>query len=101
MPANLENSAVAMGLEKISFHSNPKERQCHRMFKLSHRIALISHASKVMLKILQARLQQYMNPELPMFKLVLEKAEEPEVKLPTTAGSWKKQESSRKTSISA
>ena len=64
-------------------------------------IALISHASKVMLKILQARLQQYMNCELPMFELVLEKAEEPEIKLPTSAGSWKKQESSRKTSISA
>ena len=47
-------------------------------------IALISHASKVMLKILQARLQQYVNRELPlMFKLVLEKAEEPEIKLPT------------------
>ena len=64
-------------------------------------IALISHASKVMLKILQARLQQYVNPELLMFKLVLEKAEEPEIKLPTSAGSSKKQESSRKTSISA
>ena len=64
-------------------------------------ITLISHAGKVMLKILQARLQQYMNPELPMFKLVLEKAEEPEIKLPTPARSWKKQESSRKTSISA
>ena len=64
-------------------------------------IVLISHASKVMLKILQARLQQYVNHEVPMFKLVLEKAEEPEIKLPTSAGSWKKQESSRKTSISA
>ena len=55
MPANLENSAAATELEKVSFHSNPKERQCHRMFKLSHRIALISHASKVMLKIFQAK----------------------------------------------
>ena len=64
MPANLENSAVATGLEKVSFHSNPKERQCQRMLKLLH-IAIISHASKVMLKILQARLQQYMNHELP------------------------------------
>ena len=54
-----------------------------------------------MLKILQARLQQYVNHELPMFKLVLEKAEEPEIKMPTSAGPWKKQESSRKTSISA
>ena len=64
-----------------------------------HTIALISHASKVMLKILQARLQQYVN--FQMFKLVLEKAEEPEIKLPTYAGSFKKQESSRKTSIFA
>ena len=64
MPANLENSAVATGLEKVSFHSNPKERQCQRMLKLPT-IALISHASKVMLKILQARLQQYVNHELP------------------------------------
>ena len=66
-----------------------------------HTVALISHASKVMLKILQARLQEYMNCELPDVKLVLEKAEEPEIKLATSAGSWKKQESSRKTSISA
>ena len=64
MPANLENSVVAIGLEKLSFHSNPKkgnakERSNYRT------IALISHASKVMLKILQARLQQYVNRELP------------------------------------
>ena len=63
-------------------------------------IALISHTSKVMLNILQARLQQYMNCEFPDGKLVLEKAEEPEIKLPTSAGSWKKQESSRKASLS-
>ena len=54
-----------------------------------------------MLKILQVRLQQHVNRELLMFKLVLEKAEEPEIKLPTSAGSQKKQENSRKTSISA
>ena len=64
MPQNLENSIVAKGLEKVSFHSNLEERQCQRMLKL-HTIALISHASKVMLKILQARLQQYVNCELP------------------------------------
>ena len=64
MPANLENLAEATGLEKVSFHSSPKERQCQRMLKL-RTIALISHAIKVMLKILQARLQQYMNCELP------------------------------------
>ena len=59
MPANLENSAVATELEKVSFHSNVKEHSNY------HTSALISHASKVMLKILQARLKQYMNRELP------------------------------------
>ena len=66
-----------------------------------HTIALISYATKVMLKILQARLQQYVNHEFQMFKLVLEKAEKSEIKLPTSDGLSKKQESSRKTSISA
>ena len=64
MPANLENSVVATGLEKVSFHSSPKERQCQECSNYGT-VALISHASKVMLKILQARLQQYMNRELP------------------------------------
>ena len=64
MLANLENSAVATGLEKVSFHFNPKERQSKECSNYCT-IALISHASKVMLKILQARLQQYMNHELP------------------------------------
>ena len=54
---------MATGLEKVSFHSSPKERQCQRMLKLLH-IALISHTSKVMLKIFQARLPQYMHCEL-------------------------------------
>ena len=66
-----------------------------------HTIALISCASKVILKILQARLQQYVTMSFQMFKLDLEKTEEPEIKLPTSAGSSKKQRSSRKTSISA
>ena len=72
------------------------------MLKLPHNCTL-SHASKVMLKILQASLQQYVNHvmHLQIFKLDLEKAKEPEIKLPTSAGSSKKQESSRKTSISA
>ena len=60
MSANLENLAVATGLEKFSFYSSPKEGQCQTMFKLPTTI-LISHANKVMLKILQARLQQYVN----------------------------------------
>ena len=64
-------------------------------------IALISCASKVMLKILQARLQQYVNRELPDVQAGFKKAEEPEIKLPTSAGSWEKQKSSRKKFISA
>ena len=64
MSANLENSAVATGLEKVSFHSNPKERQCQRMLELLHNYTHLTH-TKVMLKILQARIQQYMNRELP------------------------------------
>ena len=63
MLANLENSVVATGLEKINFHSNPKERQCQRIFHYCT-IIFISPISKVMLNILHARLQQYMNQEL-------------------------------------
>ena len=100
MSANLENSAVATGLEKVSFHSNPKERQRQRIFK-QHTIALISHASKVMLTILQARLQQYMNRERPYVQAGFRKGRGTEIKLPTSVGSLKKQESSRKTSTSA
>ena len=64
MPANLESSAVATGLEKVSFHSNPKERQCQRKLKLLNSCTHL-HAREVMLKILQARLQQYVNHEIP------------------------------------
>ena len=62
MPANLETSAVATGLEKLSFHSKPKESESESEYRT---IAFISQASKVMLKILQARLQQYVNSEIP------------------------------------
>ena len=64
MPANLENSAVATGLEKVSFHSNLKKGNAKESSNY-HTIALISHISKVMLKILQASLQQYMNRKFP------------------------------------
>ena len=63
MPANLESSAVVIGLEKVSFYFSPKEGQCQRCSNY-HTIALISHANKAMLKILQARLPQYVNWEL-------------------------------------
>ena len=93
LSADLENSAVATGLGKVSFHSNAKE--CSNY----HTIALFSHASKVMPKILQPRFMWTMNFQI--FKLVLEKAENPEIQLPTFTGSSKKQENSRKTSIPA
>ena len=100
MPANLENSAVATGLEKVSFQSNPKERQCKECSNY-HTIALTSHASKVMLKILQARLQQYMNCELPDVQAGFRKGRGTRDQIANITGLLKKQESSRKTSISA
>ena len=63
MPANLEDSAVATELEKVHFHSNPKE-DAHKSSNYNT-VVLITHASKVIFKILQARLQQYVNQELP------------------------------------
>ena len=95
MPANLENSAVATGLKRSVFIPVPKkgnDKECSNY----HTFALISHASKVMLKILQARLQHYMNHELPDVQDGLENAEEPDIKFPTSTGSSKNQESSRK-----
>ena len=83
MPTNLENSAVATGLEKVSFHSNAKEGIAKERSNY-HTIALISQASKVMLKILQARLQHYMNCEFQDVQAGLKKAEEPKIKLPTS-----------------
>ena len=100
MPANLENSAVVTGPEKVSFHSNLKERQCQRMFKLLHNCTHLTHWQGNA-QILQARLQQYVNHELPDVQAGFRKGRGTEIKLPTSAGSSKKQESSRRTSISA
>ena len=100
MPANLENSAMASGLERsvfIPISKKGKAKECSDYCTT----ALISHASKLMLKILQARLQQYINHELPNVQAGFRKSEEPEIKLPTSVLLSKKQESSRKTSISA
>ena len=91
MPANMENSAVATGLEKSVFIPIPKKgnaKECSNY----RTIALISHANKVMLKILQARLQQYVNCELPDVQAGFRKVEEPDIKLPASVGSSKKQE---------
>ena len=86
MPVNLENSTVTTGLEKVIFILIPKKDSA-KEWSNYHTIALISHTSKLMLKILQARLQQLWIMNFQMFKLVLEKAEEPEIKLPTSVGS--------------
>ena len=100
MSANLENSAVATGLETVSFHSNPKERKCQRMLNY-HIIGLISHASKVMLKILQTRLQQYVNCDLPDVQAGFRKGRGTGDQIANICWTLKEQESSRKTSISA
>ena len=96
----LKNQLWPQDWKRSVFISIPKKGNAKQCPKYCI-IALISHTSKVMLKILQARLQQYVNCELPDVQAGFKKAEEPEIKLPTSAGSWKKQENTRKTSISA
>ena len=100
VPANLENSAVAIGLEKVSFHSNPKERLCQRMFKLPHTCTHLN-ASKVMLKILQARFQQYGNHEIPDVQAGFRKGRGTRDQIVNICWIIEKQENSRKTSTSA
>ena len=99
MPANLENSAVAIGLEKVSFIPIPKTgnaKECS-----SYRtIALISHISKVMLKILQARLQKYVN-HFQMFKFDLEKGRRTREQMANTHCIIERKDNSRKISTSA
>ena len=86
MPANLEKSAVAIDWKKYIFIPIPKKGHAKECSDYCT-IAVITHASKVMLKILQASLQQYVNRELPDVQVGFEKAEEPEIKLPISAGS--------------
>ena len=101
MPANLENSAVAIGLEKVQFsfqsqrRAMPKNVQTTAQFHSSHMLA------KQCSKFSKPGFNNTWTVNFQMLKLVLEKAEEPEIKLPTSTWSWKKQESSRKTSVSA
>ena len=92
------SSGHKAGKRQFSFQSQRKAMPKNSNY---HTIALISHASKVMLKFSKPGFSNMWTVNFQMFKLVLEKAEEPEIKLPTSAGTWKKQESSRKTSISA
>ena len=85
MPVNLENSAEATGLEKVSFNSNSKEGRAKECSNYCT-IGLIAHASKVMLKILQARFQQYVNCEFPDVPAGFRKGRGTEIELPTPAG---------------
>ena len=97
--ANLENSTVATRLEKVSFHSNLKERECKECSDY-YTIVLILHTSKVILKILQARLPQYMNHELPDVQVGFRKGRGTRDQIVNISWIIEKQESSRKTSIS-
>ena len=92
MPAKLENSAVVTELEKASFHSNPKERQWQIMLKLPHSCTHLTHTSTVMLKILQARLQQYVNYELPDVQAGFRKGRGTRDQIPISVRSSKKQD---------
>ena len=83
MPANLENSSVAIGQEKVSFHSNPKEGQFQRLFKLPHNYTQAREYSKFS----KWGCKSTWAKNFQMFKLDLEKAEEAEIKLPTSVGS--------------
>ena len=94
MPANLESAVVTTGLEKVSFIPIPKNDNAKECSKYCT-VALISHASKAMLKILQTRLQQYMNLELPDLQAGFKIGRGTRDQLPTSPGSSKKQESSR------
>ena len=95
MPANLKTQQWPQDWKRSVFIPNPKKGNANECSNY-HTIAFISHNNNVTLKILKSRLQQYVHCELPNVPAVLEKAEEPEIKLPTSAGSSKKQESSKK-----
>ena len=97
MSANLENSAMATGLEKVSFYFNPKEGQSQRMFKIPHNCTHFTCLQGYAQNFFKLGFNSTWTENLQMFKLDLEKAEEPEIKLPTSVRSQKKKENSRKT----
>ena len=101
MPANLENSAVATGLDKVSFHSKIPKKVSAKECSNYCTIALISHTSKVMLKFSKPGFNSMWTMNFQMCKLDLEKAEEPEIRWPTSTEPSKKQKTSRKTSTSS
>ena len=100
MPAKWENSAVATGLEKVSFHSSPNERQ-RKNAQTTAQLHLSHTVSKVMLRIPQARLQQYMNQELPDVQAEFRKGRGTRDQIASIHWTTEKQENSRKTPTSA
>ena len=98
--ANLENSAVATGLETVCFHSNPKERQCQSMFKLPHNCTHLT-CQQSNNQNSQRQASMYLNQELPDVQDGFRKGRGKRDRITKSVGSPKKQESSRKTSISA
>ena len=101
MPANLENSAVATGLEKVSFHSNPKRKAMPKNAQTTTQLDSSHTLAKQCSKFSNPGFNSMWTVNFQVFKLDLGKAEEPEIKLPTSAGSLKKQEGFRKTSTSS
>ena len=101
MPANMENSAVATGLEKVSFHYNPKKKAMPKNVQITSQLHSSHMLANQCSKFSKPGFNSMWSKNFQVFKLDLEKAEDPEIKLPKSIGSSKKQESSRKPSISA
>ena len=100
MPANLEKSAVATGLENVRFHSSPKDRQCQRMFKLPHKCTHLTRQQSNAQNS-PSQVSTVHEPRTYRCSSCIQKKHRKQIKLPTCAGSLKKQENSRKASISA
>ena len=96
MPANLENSAVATGLEKVSFHYNPKKKAMPKNVQITSQLHSSHMLANQCSKFSKPGFNSMWTKNFQVFKLDLEKAEEPEIKLPKSTGSLRKQESSRK-----
>ena len=87
MSTNLENSAVATGLEKVSFHSNPKERECQKNVQSTTQLCSFHILVRLYSKSFKLGFSSTRNKNFQMYKLALEKVEDPEIKLPTFVGS--------------
>ena len=101
MPANLANPAVATELDKVSFHSNPERKAMTKNAETTTQLHSFHMLARSCSKSFKLGFNSVLTKDFQMYKLDLEKAEEPEIKLPTFIGSWRKQGNSRKKLISA